>query len=580
VTPLVICLFLQSLQVSTADTITQGIVTAKVQEMPVARLRTDLLAFVWSGGDVGALVAVFTSGMVITWLGPKYPYLFATAPAAFTMYLSVRNGLKEKLVTSEELRKIRQHFRAQWETTALCLLIFVCSVALVLISAVTSQLSAHIAVAAVVTLMVLICFSVLLSPTIASMSAFNFIFSVLSLSTEAASFYFFTDSAEEYPEGPHLSVFFYSTVRGAVQFVFALIGIYSYQRLSQGWTYRSWMLLASFAFAIANIGNVLIFRRVNLSWGISDRVWLLGCTAITSCIDKWKWMPRVVSISYMSPKGMEVSMFALLMGCNNLGWSISSQFGALLLHQLGVTPSGAVGESARFQHLWLGSAWLSAVLPIVTLVLLPLLPKERMDESLVGEGRDMATAGSLWRRWTRRARKRQSGVRWSLPAEEQSRQRAAVAQKASHAASALEAGKGEKPSWQANLAARKADLLAPLPPRKGDKKPAENSRREGEKPWEVPRDLPPNDASPAPPVAAGKVDEEASGSSTLAQDSAPATELDKSEEAGENAALAQGDAQAEEADQPENQEASESATLAQDDAQGKEPNKPEDDTES
>merc|ERR1719387_1653396 len=70
VTPLVICLFLQSLQVSTADTITQGIVTAKVQEMPVARLRTDLLAFVWSGGDVGALIAVFTSGMVISWLGP------------------------------------------------------------------------------------------------------------------------------------------------------------------------------------------------------------------------------------------------------------------------------------------------------------------------------------------------------------------------------------------------------------------------------------------------------------------------------------------------------------------------------
>merc|ERR1719258_752512 len=62
-------------------------------------------------------------------------------------------------------------------------------------------------------------------------------------------------------------------------------------------------------------------------------------------------MPSTVIMSQLCPRGMEATMFALLAGCHNLGATISSNFGAVLLEWLAINPSGAKDESVQFQNL-------------------------------------------------------------------------------------------------------------------------------------------------------------------------------------------------------------------------------------
>uniref|UniRef100_A0A7S1RWT4 Folate/biopterin transporter n=1 Tax=Alexandrium catenella TaxID=2925 RepID=A0A7S1RWT4_ALECA len=395
---LVTCLFLCSLQVSTADVLTQGRVTAKVNDAPTPSLRTNLLVFAWSGGDVCALIAVISSGFVIHYCGARLTYLIAAVPGATFVLLVARGCYEERCISREQLADIRGRF---WEQIEACLLSVLMLIgAAVIICSLTANKSflVHGVVSLCVAVVILFSFSLLLTPSIAKMNAFNFMYSIMSLSTDAASFYFFTDTVEQYPEGPHLSVFFFTTVRGAVQFAFSFLGIYTYQALSEGWTYRRWMIMSTFLFAAVNVLNVMMYRRVNVQLGVSDEVWVLGTTALVSVVDKWKWMPRMVSICYMSPRGMESTFSALLMGCHNIGWAISANVGALLLSFLGVAPKGAPRESAQFANLWVASAWMSVVPPVVVLLLCWLAADQRQDVSLVGDSRGAATANSLWQR--------------------------------------------------------------------------------------------------------------------------------------------------------------------------------------
>mmetsp|Transcript_47935 Transcript_47935/g.138720 ORF Transcript_47935/g.138720 Transcript_47935/m.138720 type:complete len:606 (+) Transcript_47935:91-1908(+) len=395
---LVGCLFLCSLQISTADVLTQGKVTAKVNDAPTPSLRTGLLIFTWSGGDVCALIAVISSGFVIHYCGAKITYLIAGVPGATFILLAARGCYEERRVTSEQLQEIRHRFWQQLEACLLSILMLVGAGTIICSLTISKSINIHGIVSLCVAVAILLFFSLLLTPVVAKMNAFNFIFSILSLSIDAASFYFFTDTAEQYPDGPHLSVFFFTTVRGAVQFAFSFVGIYTYQSFSEGWTYRRWLIMSTFFYSIVNILNIMMYKRINRQLGVSDEAWVLGATALVSVAEKWRWMPRMVSICYMTPRGMEATFSALLMGCHNIGWALSATVGAVLLSCLGVSPKGLPHESAQFDNLWIASAWSSVVPPVAVVLLCWLAPDERQDVSLVSEARDAATAGSLWRR--------------------------------------------------------------------------------------------------------------------------------------------------------------------------------------
>mmetsp|Transcript_41375 Transcript_41375/g.115018 ORF Transcript_41375/g.115018 Transcript_41375/m.115018 type:complete len:556 (-) Transcript_41375:219-1886(-) len=392
----VVCLVLLNLQFSTCDLLSEAKYAEKIRHAPDRG--PALLTFVWFGLQVGGLAAALTSGWAIHAFGPKIPYAVVAVPALAVTVPVAMGFMEEQWCSPEEVRAIRQRYWQQGEACVLCFLMLGSGVTLALCGIFFHNPLVNGIAAMVVAVVVLTGFSLVLSPVIAKFNAFSLIQGALSLSTRGASFYFYTDTPEQYPEGPHFSEFFYNSVMGTLGSVCSLVGIFCYQRYMSTWKYRNLIIATNIMVSLLHLVDVMMFARINVKIGIPDHAFVLGGSMLQSVIGQWQWMPQVVILSYLCPKGMEATMYALLAGCHNMGNTIASNAGALLLRELGVQPRGEPGESRQFELLWV-AATVSTILPLVAiLVLYKLIPDARQNERIVDAAHD-ATSGSIWRRW-------------------------------------------------------------------------------------------------------------------------------------------------------------------------------------
>merc|ERR1719330_1371227 len=293
----------------------------------------------------------------------------------------------------------RQNMMRQYEASSLCFLMFVATILLSILGIYVHSAAVNAIAAIVVALVMLIGFSVVLRPVIAKFNAFCLIQTSLHFSISGASFYFFTDSPEAYPEGPHVSKEFYTSVLGVIGAICSLVGIWSYQKYATAWSYQRLFITTNLVLGALSMLDVVFYSRLNLRAGIPDKMFVIGTEAFEDVIFTWMWMPGVVLLSHLCPEGMEATMFALLAGCHNLGGTIAASCGALVLQVLGCQPSGEPGESAQFENLWL-AALLSIILPLCTALLVPwLIPDAKQTDKLIPDGDRDATKGSLLRRW-------------------------------------------------------------------------------------------------------------------------------------------------------------------------------------
>jgi hypothetical protein len=259
--------------------------------------------------------------------------------------------------------------------------------------------AAHFWGALFVMFVVLAAFSIALRPTIAKINAFFLVQTSLGIGIGGATFYFYTDTPEQYPNGPHFSVQFFTTVLGLVTSLFSLAGLLIYNKYMKDWNYRTLLMVSNLLISILSFLDIIMFTRMNVKMGIPDTVFVLGSSVSGTVISQWQWMPGVVLLSQMCPKGMEATMYALLAGCHNLGNTLSEYLGAYILEILGVNPAGLDNEGAQFDNLWVASL-IATILPTLTLVLIPyLIPDKLQTDKLLDEDDRSATAGSLWNKW-------------------------------------------------------------------------------------------------------------------------------------------------------------------------------------
>lgn len=397
---LVLCFIMIQMQASVADLLSEAKYAERIKQIP--KQGPELLTFVWAGLQVGGLLAVVLSGVAIARMGPRSLYAIAALPAGAVLIPVALNYMEESKLTSQQASEKWTQFMAQGETAVLCGLMLLGTLTLTVVGLRVESTSITAVVAIIVSGVVLIGFSILLSPTIAKFNAFSLIQTSLSMQVGGAAFYFYTDTPEEYAEGPHFSPFFFNSVVGVVSAIVSLLGIYSYHRYMTTWRYRNIFIMTNLIGASLCVPDIIMFSRYNLVLGIPDHIFMLGSSVAQNIVGTWQWMPQVVILSNLCPKGMEATMMALLAGSHNLGITISGNCGALMLEWLGCTPSGAVGEGDKFKNLWKASA-ISSALPLLTiLALFWLIPDGRQDEGgLLDDNSDgSATKGSLWRRWT------------------------------------------------------------------------------------------------------------------------------------------------------------------------------------
>ncbi len=184
-------------------------------------------------------------------------------------------------------------------------------------------------------------------------AAFLFLWQATPTS-DAAFFYFTTNELGFQPE-------FLGRVNLVVS-IASLVGVWLFNSYFKSVPFRKIFLWSTVISAVLGMTALLLVTHANRALGIDDRWFSLGDSLVLAVAGKIAFMPVLVLAARLCPKGVEATLFAVLMSVNNLGGFISYQGGALLMHWLGITES-------NFDNLWL----LVVIANVSTLLPLPLL---------------------------------------------------------------------------------------------------------------------------------------------------------------------------------------------------------------
>jgi folate/biopterin transporter len=392
----VMLLFCVSLYVSTVDLLTEATYAKSLRTKPAQG--PNLISFVWGGMCVAGVFATLCSGYILSHGSPWTLYTLGALPASFILLPTMFGWLQEKRLNEEEVQQHRAHIFSQKEALVLCFVMLSATLTLSW-SGMFLDTMANGLVSLVTVIVVLTSFSVLLNPIIAKVNAFGLIQMSLALSLGGASFYFVMDDESSFPDGPHFSKEFYSMILPLIGSFFTITGIWLYNRMAGDFTYQRMYVCGNVLYCFCSMFDIVFYLRLNKQWGINDHCFVIGSSAFQTVLGTWLWMPSTVIMSQLCPRGMEATMFALLAGCHNLGATISSNFGAVLLEWLAINPSGAKDESVQFQNMWIASL-VACVLPAVSILLVPwFIPDKRQTESILPKDDMPANEGSLLRQW-------------------------------------------------------------------------------------------------------------------------------------------------------------------------------------
>lgn len=206
------------------------------------------------------------------------------------------------------------------------------------------------------------------TPVIWKCALWVFLSGAVSPGYSQVFFFFSTDVLKFTPE-------FLGTV-SAFGFVFLLIGTLIYNAFFKDVSFRRIFLIAQLSLALVSLLDVVLVTRANLDMGIPDKAFVLGDAVIADVISRLKTMPVLVLCAKLCPKGVEGTLFALLMSISNFSYSVSEFWGAFICSSLGIT-------KGAYDNLWIAIVFRSVlkVTPILFLFLIPATdPQDVVDK--------------------------------------------------------------------------------------------------------------------------------------------------------------------------------------------------------
>jgi folate/biopterin transporter len=192
---------------------------------------------------------------------------------------------------------------------------------------------------------------------------------------DSAFFYFTTNDLGFSPE-------FLGTVRFATS-IAGLVGVWLFQTYLRQVPLRQIFGWATIVASLLGLTSLILVNHWNRPLGISDRWFSLGDSLIMTVAGRIAFMPVLILAARLCPKGIEATLFALLMSAINISALVSYQLGAGLTYLLGITEQ-------NFTNLWLLVLItnLSSLLPLPLLNWLPAesdappSPSESLIESI------------------------------------------------------------------------------------------------------------------------------------------------------------------------------------------------------
>ncbi|RWR94891.1 Biopterin transport-related protein BT1 [Cinnamomum micranthum f. kanehirae] len=195
-------------------------------------------------------------------------------------------------------------------------------------------------------------------PIILRPMAWFFIAHITIPNLSTAMFYYQTEFL-------HLEASFLGTAR-VVGWCGLMLGTLTYNRYLKHMKLRSSLMWAHIGLAIMSLLDLALVFRLNVQFGISDKLMVLWGSALADAINQLKMMPFLIISGQLCPPGIEGTLFALFMSINNLGLTVNSFLGAGLASLLSIS-------SNSFDNLHLGISVQVACtfIPIGFLYLIP-----------------------------------------------------------------------------------------------------------------------------------------------------------------------------------------------------------------
>uniref|UniRef100_A0AAV1T6K0 Uncharacterized protein n=1 Tax=Peronospora matthiolae TaxID=2874970 RepID=A0AAV1T6K0_9STRA len=321
----VLVLMLQSLSSAVIDVVVDARVVEFSRRDP-KNGANDLQSLSWISGSLGGMLGAFLSGPATDKLGARGVFGVSALGPLTTLLFSIymeesKSTLSKRQFVSSATKQLRQ-------------------------------------------LRVAIC-----TPVIWKCALWVFISHALSPAYTQVLFYFSTDVLQFTPE-------FMGTV-SAIGFIFLMVATILYNSFFTNVSFRRIFLVSQLCLALVSLVDVILVTRTNLQLGIPDKAFVLGDHVVADVIGRLKTMPIVVLCAKLCPRGIEGTLFALLMSISNVSYSVSEFWGALLCDWVGITKD-------EYEMLGIAIVVRSAfkVVPIFFLFLIPSSDPQDIIEKL------------------------------------------------------------------------------------------------------------------------------------------------------------------------------------------------------
>lgn len=411
----VILFFFIFLQIALSDLLIETRYIAKTSKKP--NVSPDLVSFTDIISGIAQLCSVIIVGLLIKYIPLNYIYLVPLPVFFITLYLTDQNWLGDEDYSERRpinrLQNIfchsrclwfnnddnqyaprmkfpiigydREKLRQNWRIFTMALIIGSISLIINCIGLFNVNTTVLFIISVIAAPVIIACFFFLIDHKIAKIQTFSILRNMFAISIESATFFFFTDNKEQYPEGPHFSAFFYVTIMGIIAIIFAFISTLCYNFFMTDWNYRRILLISNLLYVLTSSINIIFFFRVNLIIGIPDKIFILGGEILQVVTGQLSELPLKVAMLQLCPRDTAATMYALLAGSSNLGYALAQYQGAFVLDILDIKPTGASNESEQFKNMGY-AAVIATVLPIIPIFFIYLLiPDKRQTECLLDE---------------------------------------------------------------------------------------------------------------------------------------------------------------------------------------------------
>nr|CAJ2468306.1 unnamed protein product [Leishmania braziliensis] len=183
---------------------------------------------------------------------------------------------------------------------------------------------------------------------------------------------------------PNFSYSFYNTVAGVIGNVAGLAGVTAFNYIFSKRSYRLTFCVTTFAQVLGGTTDIIMVKRWNLYIGIPDHaMYIWGAAVVSEVCYMLGYMPMVVLVSRLCPRGSESVVYALMAGFASLGHSTSASLGAILMeYALPVFKMQDDGSRCNFDNLPLLLFVCNVCAPPLVLPLSLLLPKGRICDDI------------------------------------------------------------------------------------------------------------------------------------------------------------------------------------------------------